>query len=119
MSHRDVSFAAASWKGIVTGEVGTSAGCSEAGKCRGRTDNESGMHAGRTDDRQGRQLKMMSCDEFEVHGLDIERVDADPLQAAAAAEHVKFCPHCSAMSEPWREGQRDLSLVRGGAQGDS
>jgi hypothetical protein len=62
---------------------------------------------------------MMSCDEFELHGLDIERVDADPLQAAAAAEHVKFCPHCSAMLESWREVQRDLRLLREATQVDS
>lgn len=62
---------------------------------------------------------MMSCKEFELHGLDFERADADPSQAAAAAEHARFCPHCSAMLESWREVQSDLRLLREATQVDS
>jgi hypothetical protein len=62
---------------------------------------------------EGRQLKrMMNCEEFELLGLDIDRADADPREAAAAAQHVEGCARCSALLESWREVKGDLQLLR-------
>ena|SRR5205814_2530902 len=55
---------------------------------------------------------MMNCEEFELHGLDLDRADADPREAAAAAEHAEGCGRCSAMLEAWREVKCDLQLLR-------
>src|SRR5215470_11292163 len=54
---------------------------------------------------------MMNCEEFERFGLDMDRADAQPQAAAAAAEHVSACPRCFALLESWRELKRDLRVL--------
>src|SRR5258707_12382450 len=55
---------------------------------------------------------MMNCEEFELLGLDLDRADADPQEAAAAARHAGGCTRCSALLESWREVKGDLRLLR-------
>ena len=55
---------------------------------------------------------MMSCEEFEQLGLDIDRPDVRPEDAALAAEHVKQCANCNALLASWREVKADLRLLR-------
>lgn len=55
---------------------------------------------------------MMSCEEFERFGLDLDRPGAQPEEAALAAEHAKHCPDCSALLASWREVKADLRLLR-------
>ena len=62
---------------------------------------------------------MMNCEEFELRGLDLERADADPQEAAAAAKHAEICRRCSAMLESWREVKCDLRLLRESTRLDS
>lgn len=54
---------------------------------------------------------MMKCDEFELLGLDMDRADAQPEEAAAAVEHVANCPRCFALLESWRELKQDLRVL--------
>jgi len=54
---------------------------------------------------------MMKCEEFERFGLDMDRADAQPQEAAAAAEHVSACPGCAALLESWRELKQDLRVL--------
>ena len=58
------------------------------------------------------KVEMMNCEEFELRGLDLDRADADPQEAAAAARHAEGCAHCTAMLESWREVKGDLRLLR-------
>ena len=51
---------------------------------------------------------MMNCEEFELHGFDIDRSDADAKEAAEAAAHVRICARCGALLESWREVKYDL-----------
>lgn len=62
---------------------------------------------------------MMSCEEFELRGLDIDRADADPQEAAAAIQHSQECARCNAMLESWREVKGDLRLLRESTRLDS
>jgi hypothetical protein len=62
---------------------------------------------------------MMDCEEFELRGLDLDRADADPQEAAAAAKHAEICGRCSAMLESWREVKCDLRLLRESTRLDS
>ena len=55
---------------------------------------------------------MMSCEEFERFGLDLDRPDAQPEEAALASEHAEHCPDCSALLASWREVKADLRLLR-------
>jgi len=55
---------------------------------------------------------MMNCEEFELRGLDVDRMDTDPQLAAAAVEHAEFCGRCNALLESWREVKADLRLLR-------
>jgi hypothetical protein len=55
---------------------------------------------------------MMNCEEFERLGLDLDRADADPNEAAEAAQHGESCARCSALLESWREVKGDLWLLR-------
>ena len=55
---------------------------------------------------------MMNCEEFELRGLDLDRVDADPTEAAAAANHAGNCARCNALLESWREVKCELRLLR-------
>ena len=54
----------------------------------------------------------MSCEQFELYGLDLDRRDADPTEAAAAAQHAENCPRCNALLESWRGVKSDLRLLR-------
>lgn len=55
---------------------------------------------------------MMNCEEFELRGLDLDRVDGDPTEAAAAADHAESCANCNALLESWREVKGELRLLR-------
>jgi len=55
---------------------------------------------------------MMKCEEFGLLGLDMDRADALPEDAAAAAQHAAGCPRCSALLESWRELKQDLRIRR-------
>jgi hypothetical protein len=55
---------------------------------------------------------MMNCEEFELRGLDLDRLDADPTEAAAAADHAESCARCNALLESWREVKGELRLLR-------
>ena len=57
-------------------------------------------------------LQMMSCEEFERFGLDMDRRDVKPEEAALAAEHAANCPHCDSLLASWREVKADLRLLR-------
>lgn len=52
----------------------------------------------------------MKCEEFELFGLDMDRADAQPEEAASAAEHAASCPRCFALLESWRELKQDLRV---------
>lgn len=54
---------------------------------------------------------MMKCEEFELLGLDMDRADAPPEEAAAAARHAAGCARCSALLESWRELKQDLRIL--------
>ena len=55
---------------------------------------------------------MISCEEFERFGLDLDRPDVQPEEAALASEHAEHCPDCSALLASWREVKSDLRLLR-------
>ena len=61
----------------------------------------------------------MNCEEFELRGLDVDRADANPLEAAAAAQHAEICARCGGLLESWREVKSDLRLLREATQLDS
>jgi len=53
----------------------------------------------------------MTCEEFEMAGLDLGVAGAgSPLQVAAR-EHLRQCPHCAALHESWQTLQEDLQVV--------
>ena len=54
---------------------------------------------------------MMKCEEFELFGLDMDRADARPEEAAAAAEHATSCARCFVLLESWRELKQDLHVL--------
>lgn len=56
--------------------------------------------------------KMMSCEEFARLGLDMDRPDATPEEAALTAEHAERCPDCHALLASWRDVKADLRLLR-------
>jgi hypothetical protein len=62
---------------------------------------------------------MMDCEEFELRGMDLDRADADPHEAAAAARHAEACVRCNAMLQSWREVKGDLRLLRESTRLDS
>ncbi len=55
---------------------------------------------------------MMNCEEFELRGLDLDRADADPQEAAAAVQHAQSCGRCNAMLESWREVKGDVGWLQ-------
>src|SRR5262249_46782476 len=59
-----------------------------------------------------KQEAMMKCEEFELLGLDMDRADALPEEAAAAAQHAAGCPRCAALLESWRELKQDLRILQ-------
>jgi hypothetical protein len=62
---------------------------------------------------------MMNCEEFELRGLDLDRTDADPAEAAEAAAHANGCARCNALLDSWHEVKSDLQLLREVTQFDS
>jgi len=53
----------------------------------------------------------MTCEEFELAGLDLETLrEGDPLHIAAW-EHLRVCPRCAALHEKWQTLQADLHAV--------
>jgi hypothetical protein len=61
----------------------------------------------------------MNCEEFELRGLDLDRADAEPEEAALAAAHAKVCARCGALLESWQEVKSDLQLLREATRLDS
>jgi|SRR5579863_1135032 len=61
----------------------------------------------------------MNCEEFELRGLDVDRADANLLEAAAAAQHAQICARCGGLLESWREVKSDLRLLREATQLDA
>ena len=55
---------------------------------------------------------MTSCEEFEKFGLDLDRSDAQPQEAALARQHAQNCPDCAALLASWRQVKADLRLLR-------
>ena len=62
---------------------------------------------------------MMNCEEFHRLGLDLDRADTDPSQAAAAAAHARICPRCGALLASWRVLKADLRLLRDATRSES
>jgi len=70
----------------------------------------------------------MKCEEFEAAGLGLDResVDmddlrgdrrgVDPIEFAAALEHVNSCARCAALQESWQEAQLELRALREATQ---
>ena len=56
--------------------------------------------------------RMMSCEQFELLGLDMDRPDAQPEEAVSAREHAASCERCFALLQSWRELQQDLRLLQ-------
>lgn len=54
---------------------------------------------------------MMKCEEFERLGLDMDRADTQPEEAASAAEHAAGCVRCFTLLESWRELKQDLRVL--------
>jgi predicted anti-sigma-YlaC factor YlaD len=53
----------------------------------------------------------MTCEEFELAGLDLESLQqADPAHKAAR-EHLRSCPRCAALHENWQTLRADLHAV--------
>jgi len=55
---------------------------------------------------------MMNCEEFHRNGLDLDRADCDPAQAAEAAAHARICARCGGLLACWREAKEDLRRLR-------
>ena len=68
----------------------------------------------------------MRCEEFEAVGLGLDREGAgdldgdrrgvDPIEFAAALEHVNTCVRCAALQESWQEAQLELRALREATQ---
>lgn len=61
----------------------------------------------------------MNCEEFERKGLDLDRPDADPVEAQAAAQHAEACATCASLLASWREVKSDLRILRESTSFDS
>jgi hypothetical protein len=53
----------------------------------------------------------MTCEEFELAGLDLETLREDDSVRIAAREHLRVCPHCAALHENWQRLQADLHAL--------
>lgn len=53
----------------------------------------------------------MTCEEFELAGLDLETLRENDAVQIAAREHLRVCPHCAALHENWQALQADLHAV--------
>lgn len=59
----------------------------------------------------------MTCEEFEVFGLEPERAggagnDAEAARRAAALEHASDCARCASLQEQWQAAQVELQALR-------
>jgi len=55
----------------------------------------------------------MTCEEFELAGLDLGTLRKDDPVQIAAREHLRVCPHCAALHENWQRLQADLHALGG------
>ncbi len=53
----------------------------------------------------------MTCEEFATVGLDLASGEADSLLEKAAREHLRECPHCTALHEKWLALREDLRAL--------
>jgi anti-sigma factor RsiW len=53
----------------------------------------------------------MTCEEFELAGLDLETMREDDPAHDAAREHVRSCARCAALHENWQALRADLRAV--------
>jgi len=58
----------------------------------------------------------MTCEEFELAGLDLEGLQQDDPAHHAAREHLRSCPRCAALQENWQTLRADLRAVGAGTQ---
>jgi hypothetical protein len=58
----------------------------------------------------------MKCEEFETVGLGLDRESeshgVDPIERAAAIDHVNSCARCAALQESWQDAQIELQALR-------
>jgi len=73
----------------------------------------------RNPEKPNKVIGLMNCEEFELRGLDLDRLDLDPIEAESAAEHARICTNCGALLESWREVKSDLRLLREATRKDS
>jgi len=59
----------------------------------------------------------MTCEEFELAGLDLETIQEDNPAHSAAREHLRSCPRCAALHENWQTLRADLHAVGAETQG--
>ena len=53
----------------------------------------------------------MTCEEFELAGLDLEAIQGEDPAHGAAREHLRSCPRCAALHENWQTLRADLHAV--------
>ena len=53
----------------------------------------------------------MTCEEFELAGLDLETMQQDDAVHSAAREHLRSCQRCAALHENWQTLRADLRAV--------
>jgi hypothetical protein len=53
----------------------------------------------------------MNCEEFATAGLDLGSPESDSLLQKAAREHLRDCPHCTALHENWVTLREDLHVL--------
>ncbi|HKM81511.1 MAG TPA: hypothetical protein VJY15_11185 [Candidatus Acidoferrum sp.] len=53
----------------------------------------------------------MTCEEFELAGLDLESLRQEDPAHIAAREHLQLCPQCAALHENWQTLRADLHAV--------
>ena len=73
----------------------------------------------RNPEKPNKVIGLINCEEFELRGLDLDRLDLDPIEAEFAAEHARICTNCGALLESWREVKSDLRLLREATRTDS
>jgi hypothetical protein len=58
----------------------------------------------------------MTCEEFELAGLDLGSLRQDDPAHKAARGHLRSCPRCAALHENWQTLRADLHAVGGETQ---
>jgi len=53
----------------------------------------------------------MTCEEFELAGLDLETLQQDSPAHSEAREHLRTCPRCAALHHNWQTLRADLHAV--------